>query len=163
MRFDAPTAAEMPLVYDAWANSFRKSPWAGCILNKDYPTVSRNAISEILSRGARVICAVVDLPDGGRRVSGYSVSEPQILHWLFVKLDYRGMGIGRQLLAETVKDWKTDSVYDAGHPPWKYTHRTRSSARFLGPGWTHDPVPARVLSGRERGTGAPIALEKRVP
>ena len=162
MHFDAPRADELPLVYDAWANSFRKSPWAGCIPNHLYDQVSRTTIGEILSRGARVIAAVQDLPDGNRRVCGYSVSEPQILHWLFVKLDYRGMGIGKQLLAETVKDWPTDSTFDAGHPPWKYTHRTRSSARFLGDGWTHDPVPARVL-GRERSTGAPIALEKRVP
>ena len=140
MRFDAPAPDEMALVYDAWANSFRKSPWAGCIPNHLYDSVSRTAIGEILSRGARVTVAVQDLPDGARRVCGYSVSEPDqaILHWLFVKRDYRGMGIGRALLNETVIGFSDK--------PKRYTHRTRSSSRFLGSDWEHDPVPARVLA-----------------
>jgi hypothetical protein len=130
----------MCLVYDAWARSFRKSPWAGCVLNKDYDTVSRNTIGEILDRGARVIVAVQDI-EGGRRVMGYSVSEPDIavLHWIYVKDTYRvkGLQVGSQLLAETTKEW---------HPGRGkvYTHRTPASSKFLGQGWTHDPVAARV-------------------
>lgn len=70
---------------------------------------------------------------------GYSVSEPtrNILHWLFVKRDYRGMGIGHQLLDETTKPFDLTK-------PYRYTHRTKASARFLGTAWEHDPVPARV-------------------
>lgn len=151
MQFAPPTADEYPLIYDAWANSFRKSPWAGCIRNCDYDQVSRATIGEILARGARVITAVQD-PEGGgqRRVLGYSVSEPgdQVLHWLFVKRDYRGMQIGTQLLRWTIADWTP-------YKPWRYSHRTRASVKFLntatghpaGRGndcWIHDPVPARV-------------------
>lgn len=140
MRFDSPAADEMSLVYDAWARSFRKSPWAGCVLNKDWDTVSRNTISEILDRGARVIVAVQDI-EGGRRVMGYSVSEPAIttLHWIYVKDTYRlpGLQIGSQLLAETVKAF--DPTDD-----WTYSHRTTASAKFLGTRWRHDPVTARV-------------------
>ncbi len=140
MRFDAPTPDEFPLIYDAWAQSFRKSPWAGCVPNHLWDQVSRACASEILSRGARVIVAVQDLEDGTRRVLGYSVSEPDIrtLHWLFVKRDYRRtVGVGRALLAETVKDWDASKR-------WTYTHRTASAPRFLGTSFSWDPVPARV-------------------
>lgn len=142
MNFVSPAADEFPLVYDAWANSFRKSPWAGCVRNCDWDEVSRNSINEILNRGARVICATADMEGGGRRVLGYSVSEPAscVLHWLFVKRDYRGMGVGMELLRETTRDWPPSS----SRVPRKYTHRTRASAKFLGEGWVHDPVPARV-------------------
>ncbi len=140
MRFDSPEPEEMALVYDAWARSWKKSPWSGCILNKDYDSVSRNTIAEILDRGARVICAVQDI-EGGRRVLGYSVSEPAIavLHWLYVKGTYRvpGLQVGSQLLAETVKAFPDNQ-------DWTYSHRTPASAKFLGPRWSHDPVTARV-------------------
>lgn len=134
MKIDTPRADEFPLVFDAWARSFKKSPWAGCVPNHLWDQVSRECAHQIVNRGARVLVAVTELPDGTRRVMGYSVSEPgkKVLHWLFVKKDYRGMGVGKTLLAETCP----------GHG-WTYTHRTRASARFL-PGFTWDPTAARV-------------------
>lgn len=65
---------------------------------------------------------------------GYSVTEPGVLHWLFVKRDYRGMGVGSALLAASCP----------GTSPMKYTCRTRASAAFLGSRFSWDPVPARV-------------------
>ncbi len=140
MRFDRPDPEEYPLIYDSWARSYKKSPWAGCVLNKDYDAVSRSTMGEILDRGARVIVAVQDLELGGRRVMGYSVSEPAIstLHWLYVKDTYRlpGLQLGTKLLEETVKEFRgTD---------WRYTHRTPASSKFLGSRFRHDPVAARV-------------------
>lgn len=137
MQFDSPTAEELPLVFDAWASSFKKSPYAGCIPNHCYDELSRVAIAEILDRGARVIVAIAPLPDGGRRVMGYSVSEPdkKVLHWIYVKRDYRGMKVGRALLRETA---------DPGESGWRYTYRTKASSKFLGPAFLWDPVPARV-------------------
>lgn len=134
----APIAAdELPLVFDSWAKSYRKSPWAGTVPNHLWDTVSRACSSEILERGARVTAAVVDLPDGTRRVMGYSVSEPgrSVLHWLFVKRDYRGQGVGRALLTAAITGM-AGQLY--------YSHRTKASSKFLGPGWTWDPTSARV-------------------
>jgi GNAT superfamily N-acetyltransferase len=135
MKFDLALPDEYSFVFDSWARSFQKSPWAGCIPNHLYPQVSRAASSEIVDRGARVLVAYVDLPDGGRRIMGYSVSEPdrRVLHWLFVKKDFRGMGIGSALLAETCPDGE-----------WSYTFRTRASTKFLGPRFEHDAKWARV-------------------
>ncbi len=135
MRFDAPTADELCLVYDAWATSFRKSPWAGCVLNRDWDTTSRATIGEILDRGARILVAVQDIDESTRRVMGYAVYEPDIncLHWLYVKRTYRKLGVGKALLAQL-----------NATPGWSYTHRTPSSAGFLGRDWVHRPELARV-------------------
>lgn len=137
MQFDTPRADELPLIYDSWARSFRKSPYAGCVPNHLWDQTSRACISEILMRGARVIVLVTPVEGSDvRRVIGYSVSEPGVLHWLYVKDDYRGQGFGRQLLAETVKPWPGSR--------WYYTHRTNASVNFLGRYFTWDPLPARM-------------------
>lgn len=123
---------EYAFVHDSWARSFQKSPWAGCVPNHLYPSVSRAAQQEILDRGAVIWVAYVELENGTRRVMGYSVSEPDrnILHWLFVKRDYRGLGVGTALLKQTVErfDKNKERVY---------TYRTRASAGFLGNAYKH--------------------------
>jgi hypothetical protein len=153
MTFDTPTADEFKFVKDSWANSFRKSPWAGCIPNHLYDQVSREAIRSILDRGALVLVAVTPIagqeeqfPEA-RRVMGYSVSEPRhnILHWLYVKAGpdgngYRGMGVGRSILEKTMMLFDEQS-------PNTYTFRTRASERFLsgsGRRFQWNPVPARL-------------------
>lgn len=138
LKFALAEPEEYALVFDSWARSFQKSPWAGCIPNHLYAQVSRAASAEIIDRGAKVIVAFVELPEG-RRVVGYSVSEPRrgVLHWLFVKHDYRGLGIGRALLKETSAAWGPSDWYS-------YTYRTRASAKFLGENWRWEPKHARV-------------------
>lgn len=150
MILDQPRAAEYPgdprdeykFIYDSWANSFRKSPWAGCVPNHLYDQVSREAARSILDRGAVVLVAVTPIAGQEeqfpevRRVMGYSVSEPDrnVLHWLYVKDDFRGMGVGRELLEKTCRI----------DEDWTYTFRTRASSKFLGPRFRWDPVRARV-------------------
>ena len=137
MTIESPRADEFPFIFDSWANSFRKSPWAGCVPNHLWPTVSCECSKSILDRGAVVLVAVTSIegrPDE-RRVMGYVVFEPErrVLHWLYVKDDYRKMGIGRELLSAACPDGM-----------WTYTHRTRASSRFLGERFHWDPVAARV-------------------
>lgn len=138
MTFDAPTADELPLIFDSWSRSFRKSDWAGCVPNHKWDEVSRVAIAELLERSVCIVALAPRVPGifEGRRVMGYAVCEPnyKVLHWLYVKDDYRRQGIGRALLREVRQ----------GTEGWKYTHRTAASRNFLGADFTWDPVPARV-------------------
>jgi len=136
MQFDTPTAEEYPLLFDSWARCWMKSPWAGCIRNCDYDTVSRATIGELIDRpGTRVTVLYTVTEAGIRRVVGYSVSEPakRVIHWVYVKRDFRGMGNGRRLLAELTTDRRG----------WVYTHKTNACEKFLR-GMKHDPAPARV-------------------
>ncbi len=136
-QFDVAEPDEFAFVYDSWARSFKKSPWAGCVSARLWPQVSRESSAEIVSRaGAQVLVAYTALADGTRRVMGYSVSEPRkrVLHWLFMKKDYRGYGYGSDLLRQTCGDERG----------WTYTHRTRASTRFLGTGFVYDATPARI-------------------
>ena len=143
MKIDTPHADEYSLVFDSWARSFRKSPWAGCIPNQLYPSVQRTAMTDIMDRGAQVLVAVTPIEGQEdqfpevRRVMGYSVSEPakKLLHWIYVKDDFRGFGVGHQLLRATCGD---------GDDEWTYTFRTYASTKFLGKRFKWDAVPARV-------------------
>ncbi len=137
MKLTSPDASEFNLIFDSWARSFMKSPWAGCIRNCDYDQVSRAAMAELVDRPARVTVAVEDLEDGTRRVLGYSVSEPdrKVIHYVYVKRDARGLGIGRTL--------RRDVVADADREGWSYTYKTNASDRFLR-GLKHQPALARV-------------------
>lgn len=142
MTIDTPTPEEFAFVFDSWGQSYRKSPWAGTVPNHLWDTVSRETARTILDRGALVLVAVTPIAGredefpAVRRVMGYTVSEPKrkLLHWVYVKNDYRGTGIGARLLETTCP----------GDDEWRYTHRTHASSRFLGPRFTYDPVPARV-------------------
>lgn len=137
MVFDSPTPDEFAFIFDSWARSFRRSPWAGCVPNHLYDAVSREAAKGIIDRpGARVVVALPS-PEV-RRVMGYYVAEPErgVLHWLYVKDSFRRMGVGKALLEHA-----TAAV---APPSWVYTFRTRLAQRFLGPAFEWDPVPARV-------------------
>lgn len=138
MTIEPPRADEFAFIFDSWARSFRKSPWAGCVPNHLWDQVSRECAKGLLDRGARVLVAVTPIegrPDE-RRVMGYSISEPgrKILHWLYVKEDFRDMGVGAALLEATCP----------GDEEWIYTHRTKAASRFLGPRFRWDSVPART-------------------
>lgn len=122
---DTPQAEEFAFIFDSWAKAFMKSPYAGCIRNCDYDEASRRAMSEIVDRGATVTVLAVPLPNGERRIAGYSVSEParKVLHWIYIKRDYRGLGLGRQLRRHVAADVDLQD--------WIYTYRTNASERFL--------------------------------
>lgn len=137
MQIEPPEAEEYALVFDSWARSFRNSKYAGCIRNCDYDDVSRKAMSEIVDRGARVVVLVTTTEKGDRRVAGYSVSEPdkKLIHFIYVKRDYRRMGLGRLL--------RRDVVADSEHRGWRYTYKTNASERFLHR-MEWDPTPVRT-------------------
>lgn len=134
--FDRPTGDELPLIYDNWTKSYKKSLWAGTVRNDMWESVQRATIQGLLARGADVRVALAPRVEGvftGRRVMGWACFEPGVLHFLYVKADYRGQGIGRALLDHVTAGW-SDHIY---------SHRTRASA-FLPRHFRYDPVSART-------------------
>jgi GNAT superfamily N-acetyltransferase len=122
---------EIPFVVDSWARSFRDSPWAGCVNNECYQAAYRDSINGLLVRGASV--SVVVPAEGVRRVLAYIVIEdPDILHYLYVKRNARGLGLAKELLSRRAPT------------PRRFTFRTPASSLLLKLGHTWDPVPARL-------------------
>lgn len=138
---DAPEGggkSEWNLIFDSWALSWRKSPWSGTVRNCDWPEVSKAASGEIVDRPTTCVrVAWIKTEDGVRRVKGYIVAEPskKVIHWIFVKRDYRNQGVARALMQHVMGE-------DFGHRRnWVYTHRTYACARLFR-GMQHDKAYA---------------------
>ena len=132
MNFDVPAEDEWPLIFDTWSKSWMKSAWSGTVRNCDWAETSRKASGEIVDRATtRVTVLWTTTEDGVRRVVGYSVSEPskKVIHWLYVKRDFRGYGNARRLLSEIMGN--------TSRAEWRYTHRTNACSRLFR-GMVHD-------------------------
>jgi GNAT superfamily N-acetyltransferase len=136
---------EQPFVLDGWIRSWRTSPWAGCIANNLVWAATRDTIAGLALRGANIDVAVSRGTDTERLVGFVCYEKPDVVHYLFVKRrGFRGLGIGRQLLAHA------QSALGLAEPG-RFTHRTTASKMLLDLGWTWDPIPARVaeIKGQE--------------
>lgn len=131
-----PTADEIKFVLDAWTRSYRDSPWAGTVTNDRYAETQRWTITNLLVRGAKVLVATPAV--GPRRIAGLVCYEsPGLLHYLYVKQAFRGLGVAR-MLSDVAKG------LSGLQGPGRFTHRTRASQWLLNDGWKWDPTPARV-------------------
>ena len=118
-----------------WANSFRRSRWAGVVPNHLFHDLMRTLQDGLLRRGMRV--SLAHLPGNPDALMGFVAWEPSdkapIVHFLYVKDTWRGQGLGGALLRQGPGD------------KFIYTHRTEDADRFRRPGWqvAHVPDPAR--------------------
>ena len=128
-------AIDKQLVLDSWLQSFRASPYAGCIPNNRYFEIYGQAISELLERGSSILVAVN--PADSTQILGWLCVEQtskaeQIVHFVYVKDVFRKLGICKSLFQE------------AGINPrsrFYYTYRTKQARYF--PLASHEPAIAR--------------------
>ena len=94
----------------------------------DYFKNYRNTIKHILARKT-VSILVACLVDDHDCIIGYSVSEPTLLHWVFVrssgKYSWRKKGIGSDLVAKSIKSFSHStklaySILKNKGNPWEY-------------------------------------------
>lgn len=99
-----------PLVFATWLRSFQATSDLGKKLPRDAFFASHHRVIErILARGATVTLAV--LPDDTSVVFGWSVTEGNVVHYVYVKPDFRKFGLATALLAHVEK-------------PFTYSHAT---------------------------------------
>ena len=108
-------------VLSNYQKSFRNSEFAGVIRNNKYYSVMKNTLDDLLMRGSKVLLACDKLdPDN---LVGFILYEPTgivpVVHYLFVKPDFRGNHIAKWLLS-TVTD---NNIY-------LYTHKTSYIKKF---------------------------------
>ena len=128
-----PLAAEdRAFVLSSWLRSYRYgSSFGRSFRNAEFFPGHHDVAERVLARSSTV---VAHLPDSPGVILGFLVHEPAVLHYVYVKEQFRRLGIAWTLLA-------------AAHLPaaFRYTHATddwqrlRSrfpSASYLGPyGW----------------------------
>lgn len=163
IQFDSPDEDELKFILDSWTSSYRKSIYAGTVPNNLWQQVCRESIIQLVGRpNSKTIVALAPVEGielwanaaianplfGGKpgtpirgRLMGYAVAEPGLLHWLYVKKDFRRLGIGSCLLNAITLPWPNEAKK---HP--RFTHNTYGAQRFLPKWWKYDPIPARVQS-----------------
>jgi len=94
---------DLPFVYNSWLKGYRdRSRWAQSIPSQIYFSNHKKVIEKVLHNpGARILLAVS--PECAEQIFGYLVYQetPQnitMLHYLYVKQPYRGIGLAGTLV-----------------------------------------------------------------
>lgn len=108
---------DIPMVMDSWQRSCSRSPYAGNVPNSAWVETSRKMVTHLLARGARIV--VAHSPDDTDHILGWACGEQDdrktVLHYTYVKAQYRRDGIALELLGELLPPEPTAHMF--------YTHR----------------------------------------
>lgn len=88
-----------PFIFHSWLRSFRKSPTNAFISDPEYYKGHHKVVEDSINS---LIVKVAYHAEDTSHILGYiayeySEENKAIVHWLFVKRDYRGFGIGKML------------------------------------------------------------------
>lgn len=125
--FSVPTPRDLEYVLDSWLAAYRTSPWAGAIPNNLYHSTYREAINQLLQRGARVL--VVRNAANPELLLGWICFElterkELVVHFAYVKPAYRRNGIYKALVGSLLKHSQQTRYF--------FTYRTPQSKYLTG-------------------------------
>lgn len=93
--------SDEPLIFATWLKGLRyANDWFEQIDQQIYYREYHKVIELILQRSRTLIACLKDDEDV---ILGYSVTEPKVLHWVFVKPAWRGIGLLHDLVASDVE------------------------------------------------------------
>jgi hypothetical protein len=134
-RIRPPTADELPGVYKAWADTWKRSRSAGCIPNDLFDQVHSALVSQLLDRGMQIRVLVAAIRPAV--VLAWVAFEPDrrgdgvIVHYAYTREGFRERGYARFLLDDIGAGKK-----------FIYTHQTGAGAQCW-PEAKHNPGIAR--------------------
>lgn len=116
---------DIPFILSTWLNGLKfGNSWFNLIDKKIYFSVYHKVIEKILSKQG-VIIKVACLKDAPDVILGYSVSEYNRLHWVYVKKAWRNVGVAKTLVSGDITS---------------VSHLTNvGKAIFLKKSWIFDP------------------------
>lgn len=114
--------SDVPFIFNSWLKSYRGANAAKNISNPVYFDFQHQAIESLLKRSqVFVLCS----PDDQSQVFGYVVCEKlediDIVHYIYIKYAFRGMGLGQMLLKHANIDAQVGGFY---------THETHSTVKL---------------------------------
>lgn len=98
------------LIYSTWIKSHKGSGWGRSIPSPLYEIGQRGRIDRILEDPETIVLIACDT-DTPELIYGWVVGSPDVLHYLYVKGNYRRNGIGSGLIEELLGK------------PIQYTHK----------------------------------------
>ncbi len=88
-------------MYSTWLNSYHYDSWARTTSKTVFFTQYKQVIDNILTRSMFTVAALKDDPEV---ILGYLISEPGIVHYLFVKEAFRKFGIATSLVKAVLQE-----------------------------------------------------------
>jgi GNAT superfamily N-acetyltransferase len=133
---DPRHAEATPFVASCWKQSYwRGSPWGQWLTWQVFKNGHGRVVEELLSRSQVNIALVNDGLEDDREYMGFVVWEPMALHFVYVKPDFRRMGIGQALVHSTslpqdLADVRiTHATYDWRTQLAKFDNTSRAQVR----------------------------------
>lgn len=119
-----PRPEDRAFIYATWLRGlYYGNPWFTQI-DKDSYMASYHKILDQLFLKPDVDIKIACVTEDPELILGYSVSEPSILHWVFVKQAWRRFGIAKQLIPKDVS---------------RITHLTTVAEKLKPKEWLFDP------------------------
>jgi GNAT superfamily N-acetyltransferase len=138
---------ESGFVAGSWLRNYLSSPWARPIEQDDYYRDHAQLVSQLIDRST-IWLAEWAGGEGDGVLLGFAVGERDergpVVHYAYVKGDYRKQGIGGALVSRLL-----ESLKHRVNEPVRYTHRRSPGCDIATTkGWKYTPYPA--LRGLER-------------
>lgn len=100
--------ADAPFIVNGWVREMRHSPWARHVPNGVYEPCQHELVHQVLAGSSAIVACNRDNPEhlygcivhSGRNKEYARTwsNRSRIVHWVYVKGAYRGLGLGRALL-----------------------------------------------------------------
>lgn len=132
---------ESDFVAGSWLRNYQSSPWSRPVATDEYYRCHAPLVSQLIDRST-IWLAQWAGGDADGLLLGFVVGERDehgpVVHYAYVKGDYRKKGIGAALMLRLL-----ESLKHREHETLRYTHRRAPGCDIAtAKGWTYSPYPA---------------------
>ncbi len=153
VRIRPASEGDINFIFSSWLKSYRDSFFANCISTTVYYAEHHKVVERLLkSCEVYVACSDTDISELYGFICGERVDGILVIHYTYVKHNFRWLGIGRKLFEQFNHDGVGAGIY---------THLTKSSRPLANKfGFVHSPYVALTAEYRTEAA-TPLTVEKK--